>query len=227
MERSRYEKEQERIWNVILSSINVKGSQVIDVGIGKSTKKLAEAGADVIGVDRDLEKLQDCALEIPLIKCDITNFPFKKQVADFTMFHFTLHEMDPRNHVEAIHIASVISPKLLVIEASPKGGSTYQRFRSLWQKAMESIGRYEEVRPFSYWKDLVRRGSFTITTAKKIEQKAEIPPSVLEKILRETITTWRGWDVQKQYIEDMKELLVDAKEQGMYWSPLSVIIGKR
>lgn len=111
------------------------------------------------------------------------------------------------------------------MESSPKGGPTFQRFRELWQEAMENIGRYEEDRPFSYWKNLVRGEGFTITTAKQIEQNAEIPPSVIEDIKRGTITTWREWGVQKQYIKDMKELLDSAKEQGMHWSPLLVIRG--
>lgn len=78
MKFSSYEQEQKRIWNEILSSINVEGSRVIDVGIGESTKKLAEAGADIIGIDRDMKKLNECELDVPLIKCDIASFPFKK-----------------------------------------------------------------------------------------------------------------------------------------------------
>lgn len=226
MERSRYETEQKRIWNEILSDLEAGGSKVIDVGIGESTKKLAEAGADVIGVDCEMKKPKECEMDLPLVKCDIANFPFEKQIADLTVFCFTLHEINPRKHAEAVHIASVISPRLAVIEPSPEGGPIYQRYRNVWQKAMESIGKYEEYRPFSYWKDLVKREGFAITTSRKIKQQANIPSSVLENIVQDAITDMEEWGVQAQYIQDMKELLDDAREQGMRWSPLLVVIGK-
>jgi 2-polyprenyl-3-methyl-5-hydroxy-6-metoxy-1,4-benzoquinol methylase len=44
--------------NEIWQSIKVKGLTVIDFGIGESTEKLAELGARVIVVDKDLEKIK-------------------------------------------------------------------------------------------------------------------------------------------------------------------------
>lgn len=79
----------------------MEGSRVIDVGIGGSTKKLAETGAEIIGVDKDMKKLNDCELDVPLIKCDFASFPFKKQIADLIVFSFTLHKMGSRKHADA------------------------------------------------------------------------------------------------------------------------------
>lgn len=226
MNHTEYKSERERVWKEILSDLEVDGSKVIDVGIGESTEKLAEAGAQVIGIDSEIEKLKECEVDVPLVKCNIVNFPFEKRIADLTLFNFTLHEINPHQHSEAIRMASLISPRLAVIEPSPEGGPLYQRYKKLQQEIMESIGKYEEYRPLSYWKDLVRKEGFEITTAKTIKPQTVIPPSILEDIKQDTIETLKEKGVKKEYTQDMKEILEDAKEQGMRWSPRLVVIGE-
>ncbi|OKY78752.1 MAG: SAM-dependent methyltransferase [Candidatus Methanohalarchaeum thermophilum] len=139
-----FRSEREKMWEEVLSDLEVEGCKVIDVGVGESTEKLVEAGAQVVGVDTDIEKLKGCELDVPLIKCDILNFPFERRIADLTFFNFILHEINPQKHSEAIRLASHISPEIAVIEPSPEVGSVYQRFNELQQEIIESLGGYEE-----------------------------------------------------------------------------------
>jgi ubiquinone/menaquinone biosynthesis C-methylase UbiE len=158
-----YVKEQERAEKEIWSSINVKELTVVDFGVGESTKKLIDLGAKVIAVDRDLEKLKKYDnLDISLIKCDITNFPFDNRIAELAVFYFTLHKIDPLIHKEVISTTYKISPRIMVVEPSPKGCLAYQRYAELWHNAMHSIDRFEDYQPISYWKKLIESCGFEI-----------------------------------------------------------------
>ena len=136
-----YFMDKERVFREILSTINVKGKVIVDFGIGESTEFLIKLGAKVIGVDNDIGKIVKYSrLNIPLIKCDILEFPFKTRVADVSIFSFILHEINPKHHVNAIRIARKISFEIVVIEPSPKGCKAYAEYAKLWREAMRNVG---------------------------------------------------------------------------------------
>jgi len=222
-----YVKEQERVEKEIWSSINVKDLTVADFGVGESTKKLIDLGAKVIAVDRDSQKLKKYDnLSISLIKCDITNFPFDNRTANLVVFYFTLHEINPLIHKEVISTTYKISPKIMVVEPSPKGCPAYQRYAELWRRTMHSIGRFEDYQPISYWKKLIESCGFEIVVLKKVKQKTDIPPNVLEEIVQHTIKEWKKLSVKSEYVHKMNEFLEYAKKNGMSWSGLIVMIGE-
>ena len=151
----------------VWSLINVKGLKVIDFGIGDSTKKLVDLGAKVIALDKDVEKLKGYMKQhLQLILCDIANPPFKAATADLAVFHFTLHEIDPSLHEKVITSACRIASRIMVVEPSPNGCASYQRYARVWRDAMHSIGRFEDYKSPSYWEILVKRCCPQITSKK-------------------------------------------------------------
>ncbi len=211
----------------IWSFIDVEGLTVIDFGVGESTKKLVNLGARVIAVDWNVENLiKYDDLGIPLIKCDIASLPFNARTADLAVFYFTLHEIDPLVHKEAVSNVYRVSSKIMVVEPSPKGCLTYQRYAELWRKAMHSIGRFEDYRPVSYWKKLIERCGFEITVLKRVRQDRDISHEVLEEEIRRIIDEWRKLSVGSKYVNEMDEFLEYAKRNGMRWSDLIVMIGE-
>ncbi|MEM2941559.1 MAG: hypothetical protein QW304_08450 [Thermoproteota archaeon] len=200
---------------------------VIDFGVGESTKKLSGLGAKVIVVDRDLEKLKTYrSLGTSLIDCNIANLPFRSEIAGLAVFYFTLHEIDPRIHKEAISKVREASSGIMVVEPSPKGCSTYNRYAELWRRAMHSIGKFEDYQPASYWKRLVEDCGFRVIVLKKVKQTTNIIPRVLEEIVQSTIEEWRKMSVKEKYVREMNKFLEYAKKNGMRWSDLIVIIGE-
>jgi len=183
--------------------------------------------AKVIAVDMDIEKLKKCtSLGIPLINCDITSLPLNARIADLAVFYFTLHEINPLIHKKAVFSANRVSSKIMVVEPSPKGALTYQRYAELWRTAMHSIGRFEDYQPISYWKELIESCGFEIVVSKRIRQDMDIPPSVLEETMQSIMDEWRKLSVESIYVKKMSEFLEYAKKKGMRWSDLIVIIGE-
>ncbi|NIQ06095.1 MAG: class I SAM-dependent methyltransferase [Candidatus Korarchaeota archaeon] len=214
-------------WTDVLPSDEGKDFRVIDVGVGESTKALLKWGATVIGVDRDLDRLQAFEdADIPLLRGDVTSFPFRKRLADLIVLKETLHEIDPAKHREVLTVAYALAPMVIVVEPSPEGGRMYQRYAELWRKAMRSVGRFEEYQPLSYWKKLLKDSGFTMVTVKRIRAKETIPPEQLEEINRCTVEEWINLSVKPKYIQDMHEFLECAKKNGMKWSDLNVLKGE-
>jgi len=213
----------EGVW----SFIDVRGLTVVDFGVGESTYRLIDLGADVIVVDIDAEKLRrHVDLGADLIRCDITDLPFDRRVADLAVFYFTLHEIDPVKHREIVSTARRIASKILVVEPSPEGCRAYRRYAELWREAMHSIGRFEEYKPASYWTGLVEGCGFKITVLKKIKQNKALSPSELKEIVDHAIKEWVKLSVEDKYIDGMRSFLSYAKKNGMKWSDLTVIIGE-
>lgn len=222
-------KTEDEFWTSIIDYRvgEVKDLTVIDFGVGESTKKLANLGAKVIAVDRDIEKLKKYHnLGIPSIKCDITDLPFQDRVADLAVFYFTLHEINPLKHKEVILTVSKVSSKIVVVEPSPEGCPAYRRYAELWRRAMHSIGRFEDYQPTSYWKELIESCGFEITVSKRVKQASDIPCEVLEEMELRIIQEWRKISVESKYIKEMADFLEATKKNGMTWSDLIAIIGE-
>ena len=226
-EASSYEADCERVAREIWSTVNVKNLLVIDFGVGDSTKKLVELGAKVVGVDISFEKLIEIShLGIPLMKCSITEFPFRRRIADLTVFYFTLHEINPSLHEEAIRTAHLIAPKIMIVEPAPQGCPLYRQYARIWREAMHSINKYEDYKPLSYWRRLVEENSYKIVVSREIEWRISIPQRVLEKIVWDTAREWGKQGVDSKYINKLKELLKQAEKQPMKWSNIIVIVGE-
>ncbi|RLG78367.1 MAG: hypothetical protein DRO40_13870 [Thermoprotei archaeon] len=127
-----YWEEVERVQNEIWASINVKGVTVIDVGVGESTQQLVKLGANVIGIDIDVKKVERfLKLNIPMIVYDFMDAPFRREIADLVVFYFTLHEVDPSIHDKILHVVKEIAPLVMVVEPSPYGCPTYEKYAEI------------------------------------------------------------------------------------------------
>ncbi len=220
-----YFKEKRRVESEIWSVVDVKGKRVIDVGTGESTKKLAKLGARVIGIDNDLLKVKDAKESgIPSILCDILQFPFRKRMADLVVFYFTLHELSYTSQKKAIKAAKEMAPAVMVVEPSPKGSETYEKFARLWKEAMESVGKVEEYKPLEHWCSLLEDIGFKVRS-KVVRWNSAIPPGELEKIIEATIKDWERINVRKKLILEFRSFLSEAKKIGMKWSDIYVLVG--
>jgi len=227
MSKQKYFDDRERILREIWSTVNVKGKVVLDFGIGESTEILVKLRAKVIGVDNNIEKIvKYSSLGIPLIKCDILKFPFRRKIADISVFSFTLHEINPKHHIVVVKMAKDVSSEIVIIEASPKGCKAYNEYAKLWKSAMRSVGLFEEYKPLKYWVKLVEKAGFETLRTKIVKWKARIPSRVLNEIFIRDSEEWRKLGVGEEYIRRLFQLLKYAKEKGMKWSNIYVIVGK-
>jgi hypothetical protein len=227
---SNYEIEQNEIEKRIWSLINWKNSVVIDFGIGKdaaSAKRSINAGAKVIVVDNDIEKLvRHKELDAILMRCDIRDHPFKNKIADIAVFYFTLHEIDPLLHDKIISKVAQITSKILIVEPTPGGSLAYRRYMEVWHDAMHSIGKFEDLQMSSYWEKLIQKNGFEILISKKITHRENVPAKIIENMIHSTIKNWDEENVQERYIHELRNFLDYAKEKGLKWSDLTVIIGE-
>ena len=213
----------EKIW----SFIKFENLIVIDFGVGESTKKLVNLGANVVAVDKEVGKLNEYRGKTVLpIRCDIVYLPIRERAVDLSVFYFTLHEIDPVKHEKVISTVSKISLKIMVVEPSPEGCKAYNRFIKLWREAMHSVSRFEDYKPASYWKSLIEKCGFKIRILKTIEQKWQISIPELEYIIQDTIKKWRELFVSQKYIGEVEAFLKQVKRTGMKWSDLILIIGE-
>ncbi len=211
------------VWSIL----DFKGLKVVDFGAGESTRRLLQMGANVIAVDRDLERLKEFAdAGVPVVACDFVDFPFRCRFADLALFHFTLHEVDPSRHRDVVAMARQIAPRILIIEPSPEGCPAFRRFSELWREAMESVGQFEEYRPLEYWRGLVESCGLEVELAERVSQDSPVPREEVERLARETVDLWRRLGVSERIVKEMLEFPDYVQRVGgMRWSDLLVVLG--
>ena len=91
---------------------------------------------------------------------------------------------------------------------------------------MRSIGLFEEYKPLKYWVKLIEKVGFETSRTKIVKWKAKIPSKVLNEIFIRDSEEWRKLGVREEYIRRLLQLLEYAKEKGMKWSNIYVIVGK-
>jgi len=219
-----YLRDAQRVSDEIWTEIDVGGKVVIDVGVGDSTRRLAELGAEVVAVERDLKKVQKLEPSVPVLICDFLNFPFRRKVADAVVFSFVLHEMNPEHHLKALSIAGKIAPRVIIVEPVPYGCPAYEEFARIWRNAMHSIGRFEEYKPPSYWGNILEKAGFKVVFRRLVNWKVAIPRSVLEDIVRTTAEDWKKKGVSERWIRALQGFL--QNDPKMKWSDIVVILGK-
>lgn len=210
------------------SVLDFSGLRVVDFGAGESTWRLLQMGAEVVAVDRDVERLRELAdAGVPVVACDFLNLPFRRRFADLAVFHFSLHEVDPERHRDVLAIAREVALRVLVVEPSPEGCPAFRRFSELWRGAMESVGRFEEYRPLGYWRGLLESCGFAVEVAGKVAQPSPIPREEAKRIAREAVSLWRRLSVPEGIVAEMLEFPAYAEAAGgMRWSDLIVVLGR-
>lgn len=214
------------VWSIL--GLDFRGLRVVDFGAGESTRRLLQLGAEVVAVDRDLERLREFTdAGAAVVACDLFEFPFRCRFADLAVFHFTLHEVDPARRREALAIAKQVAPRVLVVEPSPEGCPAFLRFYGLWREAMRSVGRFEEYRPLEYWVDLVESCGFEVELTERVSQDSPVPREDVERLVREAADLWRRLGVPEGIVREMLEFPSYVESVGgMRWSDLLVVLGR-
>ncbi|MDI6708709.1 MAG: methyltransferase domain-containing protein [Candidatus Thermoplasmatota archaeon] len=200
--------EWERVMREIWTGINVRQLKVLAVGVGEnaaSARWLLGQGANVTAIDKEIEKLKKYkTLGIPLVCCDVNSLVFKDGSFDLCVFSTVLHEIDPSLHEKILSKTANLSSRIMIIEHSPR--TFYERYEKLWRNAMRQIGKFEERRPFSYWKELVKKCDLKILISKRIERKKKLLPKKVSDISTAISRKWAADGVPKKYIEEMRSL---------------------
>ena len=223
----RYREDERRVKEQVWSVTSFSGKVVLDVGIGESSAVLKNLGAKVIGVERDVAKIAEYGyLGIPVIVSDFLHFPFNMKIADLVVFYFTLHEIDPAQHMRVLTIARSVAYEVFVVEPSPEGCPAYRMYAELWKKAMHSIGEFEDYKDVGYWVSILQRSGFKVITVKSIEWTTEVPPCILKEVVDRDKMLWRKKGVSEEYVEKLDVFLKYALRNGMKWSDINVIYGR-
>ncbi|PIV68007.1 MAG: hypothetical protein COS08_07470 [Euryarchaeota archaeon CG01_land_8_20_14_3_00_38_12] len=230
MRRMKYEKEQKMIDQKIWSLPKIEKGLTLDMGVGDkgfSTRKLIELGAKVVAVDSDLNNLiKQKNLGNILIQCSALHLPFKSSVFVLSVAFFTLHEINPRLHLNVVSEMARVSRKIMIVEPMPGQEDINRRQDNIWSKAMHSIGRFEDYQEIMYWKKLMEKCGLRITICETFRGKNRIPPQKVDEFIKGTVTLMNSYDVSKKHIEEIKDLGKDMINKGMRRSSIDVVIGE-
>ncbi len=218
-----YLRDAQRVWDEVWNGVDVSGKAVIDVGIGDSTRRLVELGAEVVAIERDVKKIQKLEPNVPVLICDFLSFPFERRIADVVVFSFVLHEMNPEHHLKALSIAARMAPLTVIVEPVPRGCPEYEEFSRIWSRAMHSVGRFEDYKEPTYWENMLREVGFEIVLKRNVKWKVYVPLNVLGDIVGTTIEEWEEMGVPWIWIRTLLEFL--RRKPRLKWSDVAVIVG--
>jgi hypothetical protein len=227
-----FKREQNQIKNRIWSIAQIKhGMKVLDVGVGEefhSSKELIDLGAEVVGIDINLNTLKRCgALKIDLVQCDISKLPFKPLSFDLAIAYFTLHEINPGLHHIVISELAYASKKIMIVEPdSESGDEMYRMYKDIWMRAMHSIGKFEDLQNISYWENLLEKCRIKVSICERIVHKKRLPPSIInEEYIRDIIQCAQSYGLPDKSINEFRKLGMKMKLMGMMYSNINVIVG--
>ena len=210
--------------------MDIRRLNVLDVGTGESTKVLVNKGARItVAIDTDLNKTREKSFEVKnafFICGDAAHLPLRERSFDITLFHFTLHEIDPRLHLKVLNEAKRVASRIVIVEPSPEGCRSYKKYADLWRKAMHSIGRYEDYKPITYWANLVKKCGFIIEYSSEFEQKESASLDEIERNIKNSVKAWRDHGVPEGIIREMEEFTYVVRKDGFKWSRVAVIVGR-
>lgn len=230
MKFSEYEKEQKIIDQKIWSLPKIEKGLALDIGVGDkgfSTRKLIELGAKVVAVDSDLNNLiKQKNPDGIIVQCNASCLPFKNSVFDLSVAFFTLHEINPRLHLNVVSEMVRVSRKIMIVEPMPAQEHVNKRYDGIWRKAMHSIGRFEDYQEIMYWKKLMEKCGLRITICETFMGKNRMTSQEIDELIKRTVILMNSYDVSKKYIEEIKDLGKDMRNKGMRRSSMGVVIGE-
>ncbi|RLE55221.1 MAG: hypothetical protein DRJ40_08510 [Thermoprotei archaeon] len=211
------------------SCIQVSNRVVLDVGIGNSTRKVLDLGAKyVVGLDVDRRKIRGSIRDVrlDLVLGDCSRLPFRCDVFELVLFHFTLHEVAPYLHEDTIREAGRVGRGVAIVEILPDDRGAYGLYARLWHEAMHSVGRYEDYRDVDYWVSLVERCGLRVELV-RVLPGSMVSLSELEKVIENDIVEWRRLGVSEVYVQELRRVLECARVCGFRWSNTVLVVGVR
>jgi len=201
---------------------------VIDVGCGDSTRGILSAvpGSFVICVDVKPRRIESGSGErLDVVVADARSLPLRSGCCSAASYVFTLHEVDPQTHRDAVLEARRVARYVVVAEPSPYGVELYEEFWRTYRDAARSVGLFEEYRPREYWVSLMEEVGLQVLIERRIEWRTAVPKQILEEMINSTVEEWKKLGVDRRYIERLKSVLQSGKE--FRWSDIYVIVGAR
>jgi ubiquinone/menaquinone biosynthesis C-methylase UbiE len=202
------------------------GQKALDIGIG--TKALSASGMlgqklKVVGIDTDPECLTHSEkLGIPIHICDASSLPFEEGHFDISIAFFTLHEVDPKNHLSVISEMKRVSKKIVLVDPLPNNDEIGKIYDKIWHEAMDSVGRFEIYQSMDYWVNLVSSYTpkkirvFRLRLTKKADEKNSV------SFCNQSIQHFEKYGIDRKYMNRIEKLAEKIKIHGM--EPLDMIM---
>ncbi|UCE38618.1 MAG: class I SAM-dependent methyltransferase [Thermoplasmata archaeon] len=218
------------IFSLIWKELKIKGGQnALDIGVGTraiSSKEMLNKKLKVVGVDINPDcQVHSKLLGIPVHICDASFLPFKDDSYDFSLAFFSMHEIDPKKHIDVLKEMKRVSKKMVIVEPLPNTNEIGKLYDKIWQEAMNSVGKFEIYQTMDYWSTLVSR----LAPKKKLQYRLKIKKSVTkanaDEFCEQGIEHFKKNRVEKKYIDEMKNLTKKIKKSGMEHTDMIVIIG--
>lgn len=219
---------------ILLMIAEINPRTIVDIGIGESTRNfVSEFMRYFVGIDIDYNKVVKFinslgALELhnlELVCADVLHLPLRSKSIDLAVLHFVLHEIDPKRHFRVLTEVKRTAKYVLIVEPLPNGTKLYQKFWSIWRKAMSAIGRFEEYRSVEYWLQLINQAGMHIIEKKVISWKSSVPYDVLKSLVRSWIREWMELGVPKEFVIQLEgEFLEEARTKGFRWSDVLAVM---
>ena len=160
---------------------------------------------------------------LEVVQADASYLPLRSGCCGIATFIFTLHEIDPRSHRKTISEAKRVANHVAIVEPSPNGARPYELFRQTWNKAMRSIGRFEEYKTRKYWANLLSEAGLQVVLSRVISWRTNVPKEVLRNIVTEAVNQWKELGIDREYIKDLERIL--SIDQEFKWSDIIMLIG--
>jgi ubiquinone/menaquinone biosynthesis C-methylase UbiE len=218
---------EERIWRIIDIQHRTK---TLDIGVGEnatSTKRLIELDVQVTAVDKKLNSLSSKeGIKAQMVCADASLLPFQNKVFDLSLAFFTMHEVQKNLHRSVFSELVRTSHRIVIVEPNPGKDELYRRYWHIMNRAGKSIGECEEYQEMDYWIEYLRKHSADISVKERIPHKTTLRGSEAVEYFQRASEGLRKYGITSHFIEEVKKLAEDAKQKGMLFSDISVIIAQ-
>ncbi len=222
--------EYDEIFPIIWRELDVSaGQRALDIGVGSkasSSSKMLEKKLGVVGVDIDPEcRAQSEELGFPICICDACSLPFQDESFDFSIAFFTLHEIAPDKHKDVVSEMKRVARKVAIIEPLPNTHEIGKIYDQIWQKAMDSVGKFEIYQPINYWVSLLSTLNPRRISKYQIEFSKMVGKANAENFCEQSIEHFKKLGINRKFTNEIKELIEKIKIYGMKHSNVAAIIG--
>jgi ubiquinone/menaquinone biosynthesis C-methylase UbiE len=218
------------IFPLIWKTLDVRaGQKALDIGVGikaLSAKQMIEQKLKVVGIDIDPDcQVHGDELGFPVHICDACSLPFEDDSYDFSLAFFSLHEIDPKKHLDVLSEMKRVSKKVVIIEPLPNTDEVGKIYDNIWQEAMGSVGKFEIYQPMDYWVSLMSRLGHAKISQFQLKLTKKVTKANAENFCEQSIEHFKRLGVNNRYTLKIKDLAEKIKTYGMEHSDVILIVG--
>ena len=205
------------------------GQKALDLGVGSkalSAKQMLDHKLKVVGIDIDPDCLvHSDELGFPIHICDACSLPFEDDSFDFSLAFFSMHEIDPKKHLDVLSEMKRVSKKAVVIEPLPNTDEIGKIYDKIWQEAMDSVGKFEIYQPMNYWASLMSRLGPKKIFQFRLKLTKMVTETNVEDFCKQSIEHFKKIGVNNRFIDEINDLAEKTKINGMKHADVIIIIG--